>query len=252
MKLRPWNNIKINECNEPLTSIPASIFCLSPHPYMSLGAPYLTGADPWVLRSSVIKRLIQAQQYLYELNPHLQLALFDAWRPISVQKFMFDYTVQETCRLRGIDMDDVSINNDITNVIEEVGRFWAKPSSNPLTPPPHSTGAAIDLTLADITGKPLDLGGEIDFIGPESSPDFYQKESLREPNSKNQLFHNRRSLLFSVMDQAGFVQHPNEWWHFSYGDQLWSLLSNQCNAIYGSVEFEVSKDITLSVPSLVT
>ena len=67
IKLRPWNNIKINDCNEPLISIPKSIFRLTPHPYMSLGAPYLTGADPWVLRRSVLKRLICAQQYLPRL-----------------------------------------------------------------------------------------------------------------------------------------------------------------------------------------
>jgi len=251
MKLRPWNNIKINECNEPLVSIPESIFRLTPHPYMSLGAPYLTGVDPWVLRPSVLKRLIRAQQYLSDISPHLQLALFDAWRPISVQKFMFNYTIQETCKSKGIDINDFSANGDINDVIEEVGRFWAKPSSNPLTPPPHSTGAAIDLTLADMTGNPLDLGGEIDFIGAESSPDFYKEDNLGIPCSKHQVFHNRRSLLFSVMDQAGFVQHPNEWWHFSYGDQLWSWLSNQGNPIYGAA-LEVSKDITLSEPSLVT
>ena len=97
MKLKPWNNIKINECKEPLISIPKSIFRLTPHPYMSLGAPYLTGTDPWVLRISVLKRLIHAQQYLSQINPQLRLALFDAWRPISVQKFMFDYTIQKTC-----------------------------------------------------------------------------------------------------------------------------------------------------------
>ena len=251
MKLRPWNNIKINECNEPLVSIPESIFRLTPHPYMSLGAPYLTGVDPWVLRPSVLKRLIRAQQYLSDISPHLQLALFDAWRPISVQKFMFNYTIQETCKSKGIDINDFSANGDINDVIEEVGRFWANPSSNPLTPPPHSTGAAIDLTLADMTGNPLDLGGEIDFIGAESSPDFYKEDNLGIPCSKHQVFHNRRSLLFSVMDQAGFVQHPNEWWHFSYGDQLWSWLSNEGNPIYG-VALEVSKDSTLSVPSLVT
>ena len=251
MKLRPWNNIKINECNEPLVSIPESIFRLTPHPYMSLGAPYSTGVDPWVLRPSVLKRLIRAQQYLSDISPHLQLALFDAWRPISVQKFMFNYTIQETCKSKGIDINDLSANGDINDVIEEVGRFWAKPSSNPLTPPPHSTGAAIDLTLADMTGNPLDLGGEIDFIGAESSPDFYKEDNLGTPCSKHQVFHNRRSLLFSVMDQAGFVQHPNEWWHFSYGDQLWSWLSNQGNPIYGAA-LEVSKDITLSEPSLVT
>ena len=55
MKLRPWNNIKIKECNEPLVSIPESIFRLTPHPYMSLGAPFFTGVDRWVLRPSVLK-----------------------------------------------------------------------------------------------------------------------------------------------------------------------------------------------------
>ena len=145
MKLKPWNNIKINECHEPLISIPDSIFRLTPHPYMSLGAPYLNGADPWVLRKSVLKRLIEAQQYLSWTNPHLKLALFDAWRPIAVQEFMFNYTFQETCKSRGIDINDHSANGAISEVIEEVGRFWAKPSSNPSTPPPHSTGAATAL-----------------------------------------------------------------------------------------------------------
>ena len=251
MKFRPWHNIKINECNEPLISIPKSLFRLTPHPYMSLGAPYENGADPWVLRKSVLKRLIEAQQYLSESNPHLQLALFDAWRPISVQKFMFDYSINETCKSRGIDINDNSSKETITEIIEEVGRFWAKPSSNPATPPPHSTGAAIDLTLADLSGNPLDLGGEIDFIGDKSRPNFYEEDSLKSTFSNHHVFHNRRSLLFSVMEKSGFVQHPNEWWHFSYGDQLWSLFSKKNLAIYGSA-FEVSKDITFSFPSFVT
>ena len=102
-----------------------------------------------------------------------------------------------------------------------------------------------------MTNKPLDLGGEIDFIGPESSPNFYKNNSFGVPNLNYQVFQDRRSLLFLVMEQAGFVQHPNEWWHFSYGDQLWSWLTKKGNPIYGAA-FEVSKDITLSEPSLVT
>tara|TARA_B100000965_G_scaffold178587_1_gene149065 strand:- start:1019 stop:1774 length:756 start_codon:yes stop_codon:yes gene_type:complete len=251
MKFRPWNNIKIKECHEPLIAIPQSIFRLTPHPYMSLGAPYQDGEDPWVLRKTVLKRLIEAQQYLSEINPDLQLALFDAWRPISVQKFMFNYTVHETCKSRGVDANDHSVKETITEIIEEVGRFWAKPTFNPSTPPPHSTGAALDLTIADMKGNPLDLGGEIDFVGAKSRPDFYEKDSLRMLFSKNKIFHYRRSLLSSVMEQAGFVQHPSEWWHFSYGDQLWSWFSKQGNAIYGSA-FNVSKDITFSLPSCVT
>ena len=251
IKLKPWNNIKINECNEPLISIPKSIFRLTPHPYMSLGAPYLAGTDPWVLRRSVLKRLIHAQKYLSEINPQLQLALFDAWRPISVQKFMFDYTIQKTCKSKGIDINNLSLKGSINNVIDEVSSFWAKPSYDPLTPPPHSTGAAIDLTLVDMDCKPLDLGSEIDFIGPESTPDFYNRKSFGTPDSEYLVFHRRRAILFSVMNQAGFVQHPKEWWHFSYGDQLWSWLSQEGNAIYGST-LEVSKDNTFSSPSLVT
>ena len=107
--------------------------------------------------------------------------------------------IKENCRLKGIEINDLSANRDITDVIEEVGRFWAKPSSNPLTPPPHSTGSAIDLTLADMSGNPLDLGGEIDFIGAESTPDFYKKDYSMMPCSKHQVFQKRRSLLYSVM-----------------------------------------------------
>jgi len=251
MQLRPWNNIKINECHEPLISIPQSIFRLSPHPYMSLGAPYLNGTNPWILRKGVVERLIEAQQYLSESNPYMQLALFDAWRPVSVQNFMFNYTIKETCKSRGIDINDHSLKETITQIIEEVGLFWAKPTSDPSTPPPHSTGAAIDLTLADRRGIPLDLGGEIDFIGAKSRPDFYEKDSLMMPYSKKKIFHKRRTILLSVMEHAGFVQHPGEWWHFSFGDQLWSWFSDQDNAIYGAA-FDASKDITFSLPNFVT
>ena len=31
------------------------------------------------------------------------------------------------------------------------------------------------------------------------------------------------------MFAAGFQRHPNEWWHFSLGDQMWAWLSNQEN-----------------------
>ncbi|MFZ9739796.1 MAG: M15 family metallopeptidase, partial [Prochlorotrichaceae cyanobacterium] len=33
--------------------------------------------------------------------------------------------------------------------------------------------------------------------------------------------------LRQVMTTAGFANHPKEWWHFSYGDQLWAWLREQ-------------------------
>jgi len=43
----------------------------------------------------------------------------------------------------------------------------------------------------------------------------------------------RRCLLAEAMAVAGFSQHPHEWWHYSYGDQLWAWRSRQPTACYG-------------------
>ena len=72
------------------------------------------------------------------------------------------------------------------------------------------------------------------------------------PFSKYQVFHKRRSLLLSVMNQAGFVQHPNEWWHFSYGDQLWAWVSHMSKAHYGAFNPSESRDRTTSSPRVST
>tara|TARA_B100000212_G_scaffold75249_1_gene53229 strand:+ start:321 stop:476 length:156 start_codon:yes stop_codon:yes gene_type:complete len=49
------------------------------------------------------------------------------------------------------------------------------------------------------------------------------------------IWHNRRNLLKQVMLKFEFVQHPCEWWHFSYGDQLWAWTNQNKKAIYGKV-----------------
>lgn len=34
------------------------------------------------------------------------------------------------------------------------------------------------------------------------------------------------------MGAAGFAQHPNEWWHYSFGDQLWAWRKGEAVAVY--------------------
>ena len=80
------------------------------------------------------------------------------------------------------------------------------------------------------------MGGVIDSIGPESDPNYYLKFAQSERNSSNNLWHFRRLLLKDIMHQAGFVQHPNEWWHFSFGDQLWAWCTNSDAAFYGAID----------------
>ena len=229
--MRPWSDRPITDCYEPLVSLPLELLRLEPHPYVSVGAPYGPDADPFRLRSGVVQRLLQAQQTLKQRHPELRLAIFDAWRPVSVQAFMVEFSVEQEAQRCGVDRDDAA---GMTGVREAVNRFWAEPSRNPATPPPHSTGGAVDLTLASsLDGTQLFMGGMIDAINEISEPDHFVQAAA---GTDKAIWHKRRCLLRSVMSAAGFAQHPNEWWHFSHGDQLWAWRSGQSTAIYAEAD----------------
>ncbi len=232
--LRPWSSVPIDEKGELLRPISSSIKRITPHPYIAMGAPYGQVDDPFWLREGVVSRLDIAQKNLVEKFSNYRLAIFDAWRPISVQNFMFKHAIAAECRLQGLeeyDFDDSS--EKMKGITQKIQKFWAPPSDNPVTPPPHSTGGAIDLTLVDLDDKLINMGGEIDEISVISEPDFYKKKAQLNPDSDYAFWHERRKILSSVMVGAGFVQHPNEWWHFSFGDQLWAWFKGENNAIYG-------------------
>jgi D-alanyl-D-alanine dipeptidase len=223
--MRPWSLIPIAECGEPMQELPPALLRMEPHPYMALGAAYGASGTPFQLRLGVVQRLLDAQQQLIEHDPSLRLSIFDAWRPIAVQAFMVDHSIAELCRERGV---EVRSGNAFDQVVADVGRFWAAPSRDPMTPPPHSTGAAVDLTLSSSDGTPLAMGGEIDAIGAVSEPQHYAGRD----DSNARRWHQRRQLLAEVMGAAGFAQHPNEWWHYSFGDQLWAWRRGAAVAIY--------------------
>jgi D-alanyl-D-alanine dipeptidase len=210
---RPWHAIPIAGSAEALQSLPETLLRFDPHPYVALGAPYPPESDPFRLRQSVVQRLLQAQTWLQHHADGVNVLIFDAWRPLAVQRFMVEYTRA----LPGVSEDQVLA-------------LWATPSEDPSTPPPHSTGAAVDLTLADAQGQPLDLGGEIDAVGAIAEPDHFAGASAGSAEAR---FHQRRKLLNDAMTSAGFARHPREWWHFSWGDQLWAWQSGQNEASYG-------------------
>jgi zinc D-Ala-D-Ala dipeptidase len=242
MQRRPWNDRPIVDPGEPLLALPPELLRLEPHPYARLGAPYGAGACPFRLRQGVIRRLLEAQKLLRQKHPACCLAIFDAWRPLAVQAFMVEHALGELCRQRGLDPAQPSAARE--QAVADVGRFWAPPNPDRGAPPPHSTGAAVDLTLArwSGSGQPelLEMGSEIDAIGPESEPDHFGAlvDHCRdgEQRSAFQRWHGHRQDLRRAMEGAGFVQHPNEWWHFSWGDQLWAWRSGAPQACYGRVD----------------
>ncbi len=232
---RAWNAVPIKDNAESLVELKPHFDCIEPHPYLSLGAPYGEKSNPWRLRISAFRRLLKAQESLENEEPGLCFAVFDAWRPVIVQEFMVNYVINEQCKFRGINQNDEKYQTEVKSLVEEVGRFWAPPTADSLTPPPHSTGGAIDLTLAKKDDHiALKMGGEIDQIDNVSHPNYYAKASLVDPLAKE--FHLRRLILRRVMYQAGFVQHPSEWWHFSFGDQLWAWSNKSKYALYGAID----------------
>ena len=246
MSLLPWNAVPISAAAdlhaEPLQAIPPALHCLTPHPYASLGAPYGEQGSPFRLRRSVLERLLQAQVELQRRQPSWRLAIVDGWRPLAVQAFMVQHSIEATCRERGIDPGQSGPARQA--VIAEVGRFWAPPNPDPAAPPPHSTGAAVDLTLAATTASgplplPLAMGSAVDAIGAVSEPDHFLQRAERcsDLQQRQQCleWHGRRQLLLDVMNAAGFARHPNEWWHFSWGDQLWAWQRGEPAAHYGRV-----------------
>lgn len=219
--MKPYQIIPIIESKQPLVAIPEKEFILeNPSAYVKLGADY-EGKSPYFLREEVLERLLKAKHYLKSIKPHWQIKIFDAYRPVTVQQFMVDYTFNSICNHRHLHASFLT-SEEKTSIYEEVYQIWAIPSDNPLTPPPHSTGSAIDLTLLDDHGLEVDMGGDIDELSVRSQPNYYQ-DSI---DTQEKLFHQHRQILLEIMNYGGFRRHQGEWWHFSYGDQMWAWLQN--------------------------
>ncbi|WP_342597849.1 M15 family metallopeptidase [Cyanobacterium aponinum UTEX 3222] len=235
--MKPYQKIIIHECGEPLMQIPEQDFYLeTPSAYARLGADY-QGKSPYFLRAGVLDKLLIAKEELKKINPHWKIRIFDAYRPVSIQKFMVEYTFNSICKEREINVDILG-EEEKEKIYQEVFKIWAIPSDNPLTPPPHSTGGAIDLTIMDENKQSIPMGGEIDELSLVSLPDYY----LNARDEPEKTYHQHRQILLQIMTKAGFHRHREEWWHFSYGDQMWAWLENEANpqshciAKYGKYE----------------
>ena len=70
---------------------------------------------------------------------------------------------------------------------------------------PHSRGVAVDLTLIDAAGAPLDMGTEFDAFTPRSHHGYLEIGADAQRN---------RALLMGLMTSAGWDFFRNEWWHY--------------------------------------
>ena len=227
--MKIWNKIPIKDNGDKLIAIPSYLNFLDPHPYSHLGAPYQDKTSIWKLREEVVNRLLKVNDYLISKNS-FYILIYDSWRPLEVQEYMFKRAFLLECEKLDI---DTSLENMrfYPSILKKVEKFWAYPSFDSNCPPPHSTGGALDVCLSDQDGNLVEMGSMVDQMDETSNPYFYANKT----NEEAIIWNSRRNLLKEVMNKFGFAQHPNEWWHFSYGDQLWAWKNKKDNAIYGKI-----------------
>lgn len=126
-----------------------------------------------LLRAGVARKLAKVQADLAQVG--LGLKVFDCYRPLSVQKRMWELVPDD--------------------------RYVANPNQGSR----HNRGAAVDLTLVDSKGNELEMPSKFD--------DFSNHASVHYKGSSSAAQHNRQ-LLEKVMRKHGFTSIETEWWHF--------------------------------------
>lgn len=132
--------------------------------------------------------LVKAQRALKELHPAYSLIVYDAARPMSVQKKMW-------------------------NVVKGTTKY--KYVSNPNRGGGlHNYGLAVDISILDSLGQPLPMGTEVDYMGIEAH--ITDESELVRHGKISRTEQQNRILLRKVMKEAGFRALPSEWWHFNF------------------------------------
>lgn len=144
--------------------------------------------DKCYLQPDVAQKLKLAQKYLKTQFPYYSLIVYDAARPRSVQRIMWD-TV------------------DIPTVHR--GKFLSSPGGGSL----HNFGAAVDISIVDDYGFELDMGTPYDYFGELAYPQAESRMLMMGKLTHRQLFN--REILRAAMYQAGFTGIGTEWWHFN-------------------------------------
>lgn len=210
-----WQEVTLEPCDEPLVPVTeAGARIVDRAEYHRWG---LDGAMPrsW-LREGVAARLARAAA---GLPAGLTLVVWDGYRPLKVQARLFDNYLYELA----------AVHPDMpADALEEAAtRYVSRPTRSPACPPPHLTGGAVDLTLGDAAGRPLDLGTAFDAFVPEA-----EAHALEGVDGTPRAL---RRLLHWTMHEQGFTNYAEEWWHYDYGNQFWGVVTGS-TAVYGPMD----------------
>lgn len=166
-----------------------------------LNKPLYNGLTDCYLPCEVAIKLCNAQYELHNKFPNYHIIVFDAVRPLHIQKQMWD---------------------ELQMPAKEKINYLAHPSDISL----HNYGAAVDIGIIGDNDVLLDMGTPFDFFGELSEPK--REKQLLENGQLSKEALTNRLLLRSVMLKAGFTPITSEWWHF-----------NATNKVTAAAKFEL-------------
>ncbi len=105
---------------------------------------------------------------------------------------------------------------------QELAELCRRDVADPVNKPSgHQSGAAVDVTLLR-GGDALDMGCAYGDFSTRGTPGDRVRTACPGLTAEQA---GNRELLARCMEAAGFVNYPEEWWHFSHGDRLWAQVS---------------------------
>jgi D-alanyl-D-alanine dipeptidase len=164
------------------------------------------------LRRGLAARLVEAQALLPD---GLRLLVVEGYRPPALQQ---RYFAEHRDELRALhpDLPEAEIHR-LTS------RYIAPPEVAP-----HPAGAAVDLTLATADGAELDLGTRVNADPEESGGRCFTASPDIGPEARE-----HRRVLATALSAVGLVNYPTEWWHWSFGDRYWAVVTGAPAACHG-------------------
>ncbi|MDA8209659.1 MAG: M15 family metallopeptidase [Actinomycetota bacterium] len=168
------------------------------------------------VREGLANRLAEAAA---KLPAGLIFLVVEGYRSPALQRQLFEEHLEE--------LRDIHEPMPEEELLRLASRFVAPPTGIP----PHCSGAAVDLTLAQDGGPELAMGTAVN-EGPEASSQRCYSASLDIPEHCRR----NREILFGVLRAEGLVNYPTEWWHWSWGDRYWALQTGSPAAVYDLAE----------------
>ncbi len=165
----------------------------------------------FIVRQKIYDMLFQAKSFLPE---GVYFKAFELYRPMKKQILRWEKILSEFQK-RYPDTDPAQLE-------EKANVFIANPYKQGSG---HQTGAAVDLTLCDSDGTELDMGTKYQEFNSLTQT-FPDHDRLTDQQKEN------RKILCRSMQRAGFVNYFPEWWHYSYGEIEWAVITHTGKTLY--------------------